>query len=282
MNLNKLKVNFQYFMPKQLLTRLIGFIASAKLGKFTTFLIKQFIANYRVNTQEMVGTISDYETFNDFFSRPLKNNARPINKDKKSIVFPADGKISQFGTLTEGFILQAKNHYYTAEALLGGDDGKIFKNGKFITVYLSPKDYHRVHIPFAGTLKKMTYIPGELFSVNPLYAENIPELFSRNERVVCIFDTEIGKMAVVLVGATIVRSITTQWAGVVAPNKSREITTFEYNDQNIKFNKGDEIGKFTMGSTVICLFEKNSVDFEKSLETQIPTKVGEKMASTHK
>lgn len=280
-DINKIKVDLQYLLPKWLLTVFAGLLAKHKLGKLTTFMIQEFANFYKINTDEMEKNLTEYETFNDFFARALKDGARPICKEKNSLCFPADGTISQLGSIKDEFMIQAKNHYYTTEALLGNkDDGKTFKNGDFITIYLSPKDYHRVHIPFTGKLEKMTYVPGELFSVNQLNAENIPELFARNERAVCIFDTEIGKMAVVFVGATIVRSITTQWEGVVAPNKSSEITTYDYSDKNISFEKGDEIGKFTLGSTVICLFEKNKIDFDKSLQPQDKVKVGQLMATS--
>jgi len=279
MNFASIKVNLQYFLPKHLLTRLVGLLAAAKLGKATNYAVKMFISAYKINMDEVNEEIEDFETFNDFFSRALKDGARPIDAAANSVVFPADGKISEFGDLCGDFQLQAKEHYFTTAALLGNrDDAKVFTDGKFITVYLSPQDYHRVHIPLAGKLLKMTYIPGELFSVNPLYTTNIPELFSRNERVVCLFETAAGKMAVVFVGAAIVRSIVTAWAGTVAPARSAKIHTETYDKQDISFAKGDEIGKFTMGSTVICLFEKNKVEFSGDLVREQKTKVGQKMA----
>ena len=281
MNFDNIKVNLQYFLPKHILTRSVGLLASAKMGKVTTFAAKQFAKLYQINLDEMEGDISDYRTFNDFFARPLKYNARPIDGDVAGIVFPADGKISQFGKLEDNFQLQAKGHYFTTEALLADKkDADYFKNGSFMTVYLSPQDYHRVHIPFAGKLLKMTHIPGELFSVNPLYVRNIPELYSRNERVVCLFETEIGKMAVILVGAAIVRSIATVWAGTVAPSKSGEPSVTEYQKQNFKYDKGEEIGRFFMGSTVICLFEKDKIEFVKNLATEQSVKVCTKMANS--
>ncbi|MDO4162141.1 MAG: archaetidylserine decarboxylase [Pseudomonadota bacterium] len=283
MNRKTLKTDCQYLLPKYLLTRLAGFFASIRMGRLTTALINGFIKHYKVNTREISGKISDFKTFNDFFARPLKPTARPINADKDTIVFPADGTISRFGTIENKFMLQAKNHYYTVEALLADKkEAAAFKNGEFATIYLSPKDYHRVHIPFGGTLTKMLHVPGELFSVTPFNAENIPELFARNERVVCFFDTAIGKMAVVLVGATIVRSIATTWAGVVAPNKNKGVTVYDYADQPHNFDKGAEIGKFFMGSTVICLFEKNKIDFIQNLEAGQTTRVGTAMAAIRK
>lgn len=281
MNFDNIKVNLQYFFPKHILTRAVGLLAAAKMGKVTTFAIEQFAKLYHINLEEMEGDIANYPTFNDFFARPLKYNARPINGDAASVVFPADGKISQFGTLKDNFQLQAKGHYFTTEALLADEkDADCFKNGSFMTVYLSPQDYHRVHIPFKGKLIKMTHIPGELFSVNPLYVRNIPELYSRNERVVCLFETPIGKMAVILVGAAIVRSIATVWAGTVAPSKSGEPTVTEYKKQDFEYEKGEEIGRFFMGSTVICLFEKDAVSFAESLSSEQSMKFGQLMAKT--
>lgn len=280
MNMQKLKADAQYLLPKHLLTRAVGFAAAAKLGKATTFMIQQFIKHYNVNTKEMAGKIEDYKSFNAFFSRPLTADARPINPNTNVVTFPVDGKISQFGKIEDKFLFQAKNHYYTTEALLADSkEAQTFKNGEFITIYLSPKDYHRVHLPFAGTLDKMIHVPGDLFSVNPFNAKHIPELFARNERVVCFFNTEIGRMAVIFVGATIVRSISTAWEGTVAPNKNKDIAVSEYASRNLNFAKGDEIGKFFMGSTVICLFEKNKIQFNEDMQSGQPTRMGMQMAT---
>lgn len=280
MNMQKLKADAQYLLPKHLLTRAVGFAAAAKLGKATTFMIQQFIKHYNVNTKEMAGKIEDYKSFNAFFSRPLTADARPINPNTNVVTFPVDGKISQFGKIEDKLLFQAKNHYYTTEALLADSkEAQAFKNGEFITIYLSPKDYHRVHLPFAGTLDKMIHVPGDLFSVNPFNAKHIPELFARNERVVCFFNTEIGRMAVIFVGATIVRSISTAWEGTVAPNKNKDIAVSEYASRNLNFAKGDEIGKFFMGSTVICLFEKNKIQFNEDMQSGQPTRMGMQMAT---
>lgn len=279
MSLDNLKVNLQYFLPKHLLTWGASVLANAKMGRCTTFAIEQFAKYYHIDMEEIDGELSDFTTFNDFFSRPLKANARPIDSTKNSIIFPADGKISQFGNLQKNFQLQAKRHYFTTEALLGDEtDAEYFKNGKFITVYLAPNNYHRVHMPIDGRLLKMTYIPGELFSVNPLYTQNIPELLARNERVVCLFETAIGKMAVVFVGAAVVRSVCTAWEGIVAPNGSRDVHITTYENKNITYKKGEEIGKFLMGSTVICLFEKDKIAFDDKLKPEQTTRVGTVMA----
>lgn len=280
MNMQKLKADAQYLLPKHLLTRAVGFAAGAKLGKVTTFMIQQFIKHYGINTKEMAGKIEDYKSFNAFFSRPLTADARPVNPNTNVVTFPVDGKISQFGKIEDKFLFQAKNHYYTTEALLADSkEAQAFKNGEFITIYLSPKDYHRVHIPFAGTLDKMIHVPGDLFSVNPFNAKHIPELFARNERVVCFFNTEIGRMAVIFVGATIVRSISTAWDGTVAPNKNKDIAVSEYASRNLNFAKGDEIGKFFMGSTIICLFEKDKIQFNEDMQSGQPTRMGMQMAT---
>lgn len=281
MNKEKLKAESQYMLPKKFITRMSGFLMSARLGKATTYMIKKFAKHYNIDVSEAEKPLEDYKTFNEFFARELKKNARPLDKGEKSVVFPADGTVSELGNLKEDLLLQAKNHYYTTEALLADeDDAKTFENGKFITIYLSPKDYHRVHIPLAGRLLKMTYVPGEAFSVNPNSAEYIPELFARNERVVSIFETSVGKMAVVMVGATIVRSISTAWAGIVTPSAWNEPATFTYDEQEISFAKGAEIGKFMMGSTVICLFEKDAVKFDENLCSGSTTVVRAKMAET--
>lgn len=281
MDTQKLKADFQYLLPKHALTRLAGLLAGAKLGGLTTLMIEQFVKHYQVNTKEMMGKIKDYKTFNAFFSRPLIPSARPINYNADAVTYPVDGKISQFGKIEDKFLFQAKNHYYTTEVLLAdAKEAAAFQNGDFITIYLSPKDYHRVHIPFDGTLDKMIHVPGDLFSVNPFNAKHIPELFARNERVVCYFNTSIGRMAVVFVGATIVRSIATAWAGTVAPNKNKDISIYEYAARNLSFPKGSEIGKFFMGSTVICLFEKDKIDFNKDMQSGQPTRMGMQMAKT--
>ena len=277
-----LKVNVQYFLPKKLISRLAGKVASAELGNGTTWLIEKFVKHYNVNMKEAeVEDISQYKTFNAFFTRALKKGARPITASATALAMPADGCISELGEIYKDAVLQAKGHYYSLEALLGGDekDAKDFENGNYVTVYLSPKDYHRVHMPFAGKLEKMVFVPGDLFSVNPLTAQNVDNLFARNERVVCFFNNEkIGRFAVVLVGATIVASIQTVFAGVVAPSVGREKTIYDYRKDNITLKKGDELGRFLLGSTAICVFPKGKVTFEKGLKPSAPVKMGSKLA----
>ena len=207
---------------------------------------------------------------------------RPIDADAKSVVFPADGMVSQCGKIHNGRIFQAKGHDYSVETLLGNDSAlaKQFIDGEFATIYLSPKDYHRVHMPVAGTLRQMTYVPGRLFSVNQLTAQHVPELFARNERLVCVFDTEKGPMVIVLVGATIVAGISTPWAGAIAPRAVKQLQTWHYSGEDApKLAKGEEMGRFMLGSTAICLYPKNTVQFNQDFDFGSPTRMGETMAT---
>jgi phosphatidylserine decarboxylase len=278
--LNKLKVNIQYFLPKTLITRLAGKLASAKLGKFTTFLITTFIKHYNVDMNEAeVKNIKEYETFNAFFTRSLKKNARPITKASNAVAMPADGVLSEYGEIYKDAMVQAKGHYYSLNALLGGNekDSKVYESGTFATVYLSPANYHRVHMPLDGKLEKMVFVPGDLFSVNLLTAANIDNLFAKNERVICFFKNKtIGEFAVVMVGATIVASITTVFAGTVAPSGGREKNIYRYEKENITLKKGEELGRFMLGSTVICVFPKNSVTINGKKGSAV--KMGETLA----
>ncbi|WP_299011643.1 archaetidylserine decarboxylase [uncultured Shewanella sp.] len=285
--MDKLKIALQYLLPKHLLSRLVGKLASAEMGAITTIAIKGFIKKYKVNMSEAADPRPEsYRSFNDFFTRPLKPGARPLHEQDNAIIHPVDGAISQLGPIKEGRIFQAKGHDYSALALLGNqsDDAKRFMDGDFATIYLAPKDYHRIHMPIEGTLSKMTYVPGELFSVNPLTAENVPELFARNERVVAIFETAIGPMAMVLVGATIVASIETVWAGTVTPPTGKDVFTWDYSTSGpdaITLAKGDEMGRFKLGSTVVMLFEKDAIErFAENLAPKVVTRMGEHFAMT--
>ena len=204
--MDQLKITLQYLLPKHLLSRLVGYLAAARLGFVSHALIKLFIRAYGINMAEAkFENASDYASFNEFFTRPLKEGARPLVTDENLLAHPVDGAVSQAGAIDGDQLFQAKGHFYTVKALLGGDDATAaeFQDGTFACIYLAPKDYHRLHMPIAGTLREMIYVPGELFSVNPLTAANVPGLFARNERVVAIFDTEVGPMSMVLVGATI-------------------------------------------------------------------------------
>tara|TARA_R110001583_G_scaffold21088_1_gene80239 strand:+ start:2187 stop:3056 length:870 start_codon:yes stop_codon:yes gene_type:complete len=278
---DQLKIIGQYLLPKHLLSRLTGKLAAAKAGKLTTFLIKKFIAQYKINMQEAKHSEPEhFETFNDFFTRELKEGARTIVEGDNNLATPVDGKVSQQGDIKEGRIFQAKGHDFSLRELLGGRDDVAapFDEGIFSTVYLAPKDYHRIHMPITGKLEQMIFIPGDLFSVNPLTAENVPNLFARNERAVAIFSTAIGPMAMVLVGATIVASIETIWAGTL---KGKEIQYSDYSDQDISIEKGAEMGRFKLGSTIVALFPKDSINFSEDLEAGSITRLGELFATVN-
>lgn len=283
---NKIKIWFQVWAPKHAITRLVGKLAAAKLGGFTTAIIKMFIKQYKINMDEALHSDPAYfKTFNDFFVRELKPDARSIVEDSNVIVHPADACVSQFGPIENGLLIQAKAHNYSAQELLGGDASlyEEFKDGDFATLYLSPSDYHRVHMPCDGVLRKMIYVPGDLYSVNPLTAENIPNLFARNERVVCIFDTDFGPMAQILVGATIVGSIELIWAGTVTPPRGNTVHCWNYpaeGHSSVILKKGDEMGRFKLGSTVINLFAKDKIEFDTTMVNEATTKLGTTYATT--
>ncbi len=269
----------QYLLPKKALTVLAGKIASARGGKWTTGLIEWFVKRYQVNMAEAANPdLSSYATFNEFFTRPLKAGARPLAQ--ADYICPVDGAISQFGRIEKDQIFQAKGHAYTTTALVGGDAALAaqFEEGEFATIYLSPKDYHRIHMPVAGTLTRMIYVPGDLFSVNPTTARGVPGLFARNERVVCVFDTAHGPMVLVLVGATIVGSMATTWHGVVNPPRSGQINEWRYVDGKVDLAQGAEMGRFMLGSTVVMLFPANSITFNPQWLAAQPVRLGEKMA----
>lgn len=278
--MDKLKVRLQYWLPQHALTRLVGKLASAKAGSLTTAIIRWFIKQYNVNMSEALHSDpKHFATFNEFFVRELKSDRRPVVDDEATLVHPADACVSQFGPITDGQLIQAKGHHYSAQALLGGDAklAEEFRDGEFATLYLSPRDYHRVHMPCDGTLRQMIYVPGDLFSVNPLTAENVPNLFARNERVVCIFDTKFGPLAQVLVGATIVGSIEMVWAGTMTPPRGNTVYRWDYPAEGvnaIRLKKGQEMGRFKLGSTVINLFAKQQIRFDSSMQLNTPTLLG--------
>lgn len=275
-NLDKLKIALQYALPKHAVSRLVGKLAAAEAGALTTTLIKLFIKQYKIDMSEALHEDpAHYKTFNEFFTRPLKPGIRPLAEEASIVAHPVDGAISQLGDVVDGQIIQAKGHDYSLQTLLGGKESDVapYLGGKFATIYLAPKDYHRIHMPLDGTLKKMIYVPGDLFSVNPLTAQNVPNLFARNERVVAIFDTEIGPLAMVLVGATIVASIETIWAGTVTPPAGKDVFSWDYpaeGDNAVKLKKGDEMGRFKLGSTVILAWGEDKADF---LANQLPETV---------
>ncbi|MFO1264057.1 MAG: archaetidylserine decarboxylase [Rhodoferax sp.] len=269
----------QYLIPKQLLTALAGRFARAQAGGATTAFIRWFANRYQVNMTEAANPdITSYATFNDFFTRPLKDGARPLAQ--APWVCPVDGAISQFGVIAKDQIYQAKGHSYSTTALVGGDAALAaqFEDGHFATLYLSPKDYHRIHMPCDGTLRRMIYVPGDLFSVNPTTARGVPGLFARNERVVCVFDSAHGPFVLTLVGATIVGSMATVWHGMVNPPRPGHLWERTYDDGLVTLRQGEEMGRFLLGSTVVMLFPKEVMAFNPQWQPTRPIRMGEMMA----
>ena len=270
----------QYLLPKQALTSFAGLVAGWRGGAATTSIIRWFVGRYGVNMAEAAEPdIAAYPRFNDFFTRALKPGARPLAAAEW--VCPVDGAISQFGRIDGGRIFQAKGHDYTATALLGGDAALAahFHGGHFATLYLSPKDYHRIHMPRAGRLLRMVHVPGALFSVNPTTARGVPGLFARNERVVCVFDSAQGPWVLVLVGATIVGSMATVWHGVVNPPRPGTVRAWDYNDQAIDLPQGAEMGRFLLGSTVVMLMPAGPLQFNPAWAPGGAIRMGEVMAT---
>lgn len=284
---DRLRVLPQYLLPKQALTRVMGALARRESGGATTWVIRRFIARYGVDMHEAAEPDpAAYASFNAFFTRALKPGARPLAD--APLVCPVDGAISQFGPVEQGRLLQAKGHHYTTAALLGGDAALAgrFHDGRFATLYLSPRDYHRIHMPCAGRLLRMIHVPGELFSVNPTTARGVPGLFARNERVVCVFEgtgAVRGPFALVLVGATIVGSMATAWHGVVNPPRSRQLREWRYEDGQIRLAQGEEMGRFLLGSTVVLLFARDALDgrapaFDPAWAPGLGVRLGQAMA----
>ncbi len=278
---DRLAVLPQYLIPKQAITMLAGKLASAQAGGLTTSVIRWFVGRYGVNMAEAANPdIASYTSFNDFFTRPLKAGARPLAD--ADFLCPVDGAISQFGRIHQDRIFQAKGHNYSTHTLVGGDrDLAIqFQDGEFATLYLSPRDYHRIHMPCDGRLTRMIYVPGALFSVNPTTARGVPGLFARNERVVCVFENdEIGPFVLVLVGATIVGSMATVWQGQINPPRPGKIREWDYAPGQVTLKKGDEMGRFLLGSTVVMLFPKKRIRFTPDWAPARPIRMGEAMGS---
>ena len=276
---DRLAVLPQYLLPKQALTTLAGKFASARLGGLTTSVIRWFVGRYNVNMGEAANPdITSYTSFNDFFTRALKDGARPLAD--ADLICPVDGAISQFGPIAKDQVFQAKGHSYSTTALVGGDAalGARFENGHFATLYLSPRDYHRIHMPCAGTLTRMIHVPGELFSVNPTTARGVPGLFARNERVVCVFESAQGPFVLVLVGATIVGSMATVWHGQVNPPRPGTLRQWDYAPGQVSLQKGEEMGRFLLGSTVVMLFPQGPLQFNPQWAPARPIQLGEAMA----
>ncbi len=269
----------QYLLPKKALTLLAGKLAAAHGGALTTALIRWFVGRYGVNMAEAANPdIASYATFNDFFTRPLRAGARPLVD--APFVCPVDGAISQFGPIAKDQIFQAKGHHYSTTALLAGDAALAaqFDDGAFATLYLSPRDYHRIHMPCDGVLRRMVYVPGDLFSVNPTTARGVPGLFARNERVVCVFDSARGAFVLTLVGATIVGSMATVWHGQVNPPRSADVRSWSYDDNAPALARGAEMGRFLLGSTVVMLFPKGVLQFIPQWQPGRAIRMGEAMA----
>ncbi len=263
-----LQLFFQHAFFQKVTTSLLGKLANSHLSIIKNLFIRIFCRCYSINMSEAVEENAfAYATFNDFFIRRLKFDARPIGED---IVSPADGTISELGYLEKNQLLQAKGKYYSALQLLANDESltKTFENGAHALIYLAPHNYHRVHMPMAGRLLQMIYVPGTLYSVSPTTAQHIDGLFAKNERVIAIFETSVGKMAVIMVGAMIVGSISTVWAGQITPPRNQtEISVYNYETQNIQLAKGQELGYFSLGSTVIVLFEKDRIVWDEHVDS---------------
>jgi len=275
---DRLKVLPQYLMPKLAMTRFAKFVASNEWGRVTTSIIRRFVARYGVNMAEAAQPdITAYKSFNDFFTRALKDGARPLAD--APLICPVDGAISQVGRIQGDQIYQAKGQAFSTTALVGGDAelAARFQDGLFANLYLSPKDYHRIHMPAAGRLVRMVHVPGELFSVNPVTARGVPGLFARNERLVCVFDDDaLGRWVLVLVGATIVGSMATVWQGLI--NRAGPVREWDYAPGQVTLAQGDEMGRFLLGSTVVMLFEKSGLQFNAGWQPGGAVRLGEAMA----
>ena len=277
----RLAVLSQYLLPKQALTVVAGKVARWQGGSMTTALIAWFVKRYRVNMAEAANPdIASFASFNDFFTRELQNGARPLAQAE--LICPVDGAISQFGPIQGQQIFQAKGHSYSCTALVGGDASLAaqFTDGHFATLYLSPRDYHRIHMPCDGVLRRMIYVPGDLFSVNPATARGVPGLFARNERVVCVFDGPCGPFVLVLVGATIVGSMATVWHGPINNPRAGRLCDWRYEDESIQIKQGQEMGRFLLGSTVVMLFPKGPLAFNSGWQPGGAIRMGEAMAHT--
>lgn len=277
---DRLAVLPQYLLPKRALTQLMGYLASREAGAVTTAVIRWFIRRYQVNMAEALNPDpAAYSSFNSFFTRELKPGVRPLADSEW--ICPVDGAVSQLGRIQGDQIFQAKGHSYSTQALVGGDAqlAAQFQDGHFATIYLSPRDYHRIHMPCAGRLLRMIHVPGDLFSVNPTTARGVPGLFARNERVVCVFEGKHGPFVMVLVGATIVGSMATTWHGVVNPPRPGHVREWNYANKNIHLEQGAEMGRFLLGSTVVLLTPPGPLQFNADWCATAPVRLGEAMAS---
>jgi phosphatidylserine decarboxylase len=274
-------IGAQYLLPQHFLSRLIGSLARAQAGWLKRALIRGFLRHYPVDLSEAERSkASDYESFNDFFTRRLRQGARPIDHEPAAVVCPVDGYVSQAGACVGDGMLQAKGISYSVNALLGGDAALAaqFAGGTYATLYLAPHNYHRIHMPLAGTLRLARHVPGDLFSVNAATAEGVPGLFTRNERIVCVFDTSAGPMAIVLVGALFVGSMSLSWAGEIRRQHRRRMRELPVRPV-IALDKGAELGWFNMGSTVVLMFAVAGPVLEPGLAPGRPMRMGERIAT---
>lgn len=273
----------QYILPHHTLSKMMSKLTHCENKTWKNLFIKQIIRHYGVNMNEAIEQdINAFKSFNDFFTRELKPGTRLLTEEHNAIACPADGAVSQAGNITDGTIFQAKGKSFTATDLLGGDAERAepFNNGVFTTIYLSPKDYHRLHMPLSGTLREMVHIPGRLFSVNTATTNSVPGLFARNERVVALFDTDAGPMALVLVGAIFVSSIETVWHGVVTPPSVSSVRNWQYQENAPVLKIGEEMGRFNMGSTIIVLLGKDKAEWANNFTANKVVKLGEKIGNT--
>ncbi|MBN1684931.1 MAG: phosphatidylserine decarboxylase [Gammaproteobacteria bacterium] len=277
----KISAFLQYVLPTRFLSRCVGYFAHNQCRFLKNILIKRFIKHYHVDMSEAKkSNIHDYKSFNDFFTRQLKPQSRIINTDPDAIICPVDGFVSQLGNIHNNTLIQAKGkNYKLKDLIISQKYVDRFIHGKFATLYLSPRDYHHIHMPTDGKLVEMIYVPGRLFAVNPPSVQTIPNLFAKNERVICYFETNKGVMAIILVGALFVGSIHTAWAGKITPNRSNQIQSYNYSNKNITLKRGERLGHFELGSTVILLFEPHQMDWNATgLKPSDRVKMGQKIA----
>jgi phosphatidylserine decarboxylase len=280
---DNLFVLLQYLLPQHPISRLIHWFVRLRIQWLKNLVGRWFIRHFNVNMADAVEEdITAYPDFNSFFTRALKPELRPLASESNAVLSPVDGTVSQAGFIEGDAIFQAKGHRFSLQTLLGGSASwqSQFKDGLFATLYLSPRDYHRIHMPLTGTLKEVIHVPGRLFSVNPVTTCKVPGLFARNERVACLFDTTHGPMGMVLVGAINVASIETVWQGVITPPAGKHIQSWDYSDKHVVLEAGEEMGRFNMGSTVILLFPPNRVEWDDSLMADAPVRIGELIGTT--
>jgi len=277
--IERILAGFQYILPQHFLSRIVYALMRCEITWVKNVLIKLISRIAGINYAEALSPDpADYVSFNAWFTRALKPDARSFDQNPLAFLSPCDGKISETGSLNESRILQAKGKHYTVQDLLAGDPVcSQLTDGYFSTIYLSPKDYHRIHMPLSGRLQRMIHVPGRLFSVAPYTARQVPRLFARNERVICVFDTDVGPLVMVLVGAMLVSSTETVWAGEITPNKNKDVSIINYLEETVSLAKGDEMGRFNMGSTVILLMPSGALKNLADLGTGDSIKVGQKL-----